>query len=230
MWCGNCQQDVPAVASGAEAASICCARCGDPFPRPPARDTASEAGPLSMVDFPQLEPPPATRSLLDWKLEDELREAERLVQLVRSQSGETAKTCEASAPPASSAAQPSRNTRAGLLTWLLSGLGLAGLVCGCSLLIWSLISGREELWAWGLPTALVSQVVLFCATLLRRDGKPAETTAAATTLVQMQSSTGQMQPSGLSVYFTPPPAGSSSVNPDALRQEIEAAMRRNRAA
>lgn len=235
MWCRNCQQDVPAVVSGADVARICCARCGDPFPGHTAAEGDQGAEPLSIVDFPHNSLSPPTNSLSDWKLEEELREAQRLVQAIRSQSGHHTDTNARAVSTAPQTATPAINA-SGILAWATTGLGLSGVICGSTLLVWSLVSGRHELWTVGLPTVLVSQVVLVCGLLLRRDDNQQptseEVSAASAALVQLQSSAGDIQPSGLSVHFahTGNDSNARRMNSDELRKEIEAALRRNHAA
>jgi len=43
------------------------------------------------------------------------------------------------------------------------------LVCGGTLLIWSLVAGRQELWNVGLPPALVGQIALLVGLVLQID-------------------------------------------------------------
>lgn len=241
MWCRVCQQDVPAVAAKGNAASVCCARCGEVFRGTDSKSASkSSSAALRVVNSSA---PPAWKPH-DWQLEEELREAQRLVRLVTSQSastkavstqpGERTNTPKAEGASRSSGQGPQRpHQGGGTFGWVLSGLGLSGLVCGCTLLVWSLASGRDELWTIGLPTALISQVVLICGILLRRDDSTSNsesTSSPATTLVQVQASQGGMQPSGLSVHFANTASAGQTLNTDQLRREIEAVMQRQRAA
>ena len=237
MWCPTCQQDVPAVAAGPHSARVCCARCGEAV-RTFASDSSEDDAPAQGFDFPRSASVPPASSLLDWKLDDELREAQRLVRLVKSQSdggNRTAEQTDSDPSPKHSPAGARRSSGSGLFGWTLSGLGLSGLVCGCALLIWSLVTGRNELWTIGLPTALVSQVVLVCGVLLKRDDSEVADeqgrSQASTAVIQMQSSMGGMHPSGLSVHFSNASSGGeTSLNSEQLRKEIEAVMRKSRAA
>jgi hypothetical protein len=174
----------------------------------------------------------------DWKLDDELREAQRLVSLIKTQRRQNDPDDDI-APAADTtsgrkAACKTTSGGGGFLSWSLSGLGLSGLVCGCALLVWSLVSQRDELWTMGLPIALVSQVILVCGVLLRRDGEEKASSDrnadASATLVQVQSTAGGMHPSGLSVHFSNNGQPGASLDNDRLRREIEAVMRRPRAA
>lgn len=52
-------------------------------------------------------------------------------------------------------------------TYLALLIGTTALVCGGSLLGWSMISGRAELWNLGLPIALGGQIALLAALLIQ---------------------------------------------------------------
>lgn len=67
---------------------------------------------------------------------------------------------------ASSAQRASRST-IGPWTYLALLIGTTALVCGGSLLGWSMISGRSELWNLGLPIALGGQIALLAALLIQ---------------------------------------------------------------
>jgi len=62
--------------------------------------------------------------------------------------------------------QPGRST-IGPWTYLALLVGTTALVCGGSLLGWSMISGRGELWNLGLPIALGGQIGLLAALLIQ---------------------------------------------------------------
>ena len=62
--------------------------------------------------------------------------------------------------------QPGRST-IGPWTYLALLVGTTALVCGGSLLGWSMISGRGELWNLGLPIALGGQIALLAALLIQ---------------------------------------------------------------
>jgi hypothetical protein len=172
----------------------------------------------------------------DWRLEDELREARRLVRIAQMQAGdeparldgdmaEGAGEVTSPAVPAS----PVQNARGGSnFGWMLAGLGFSGLVCGCALLVWSHVAARAELWSLGLPIALVSQAVLVVGVLLLLDFgaamQPAPVQSApATSHLHVHS--GGLHASGISVHFS---SGSQQSTGDGgqLTRQIEAAMRR----
>lgn len=64
------------------------------------------------------------------------------------------------------ARRASRST-IGPWTYLALLIGTTALVCGGSLLGWSMISGRSELWNLGLPIALGGQIALLAALLIQ---------------------------------------------------------------
>ncbi len=245
MWCRNCQQDVPAVAAAGNSALICCARCGvDLHGRD---DNSAEAAPPYPVESPaplRLADSGGASALDgfdDWKLDDELREAQRLVNKIKAQSEPPENL--ASDEPSDASTGPRRAVAprdtagrgARLLAWARAGRGLAGLGGGCALLFWSIVSRRPELWTVGLPVALVSQVVLIFGMLLRRHGpvdfdNGQRPRAVSSALEQVQASSGGMQPSGVSVHFSNSSGAVAALDTKQLTRQIETVMRRHRAA
>ena len=49
-------------------------------------------------------------------------------------------------------------------------LGTMALVCGGVLLVWSVVTGRTQLWTIGMPVALCGQIVLLVGLILQLDG------------------------------------------------------------
>jgi hypothetical protein len=62
-----------------------------------------------------------------------------------------------------------RGDGAGVLMWFSLGLGTCSLVCGGILLVWSLATGRHELWDIGLPLGLAGQITLLAGLVLQID-------------------------------------------------------------
>jgi hypothetical protein len=56
-----------------------------------------------------------------------------------------------------------------LFAWLVFSFGLMSLTCGAVLIVWSLVTGRHELWRVGLPIALVGQAVILVGIVLLLD-------------------------------------------------------------
>jgi len=67
MWCGDCQQDVPGIAGRAGSHTVQCARCSTII----SQSAGAAAKNPAMLDFE------------DWDLEDELKQADRLLAKVR---------------------------------------------------------------------------------------------------------------------------------------------------
>ncbi len=67
------------------------------------------------------------------------------------------------------ASPPGSSSTLAALTWIALSLGTTTFVCGGMLLGWSLVAGREELWALGLPIALGGQIALLIGLILQLD-------------------------------------------------------------
>jgi hypothetical protein len=245
MWCSHCQQDVPATFARSAKGRTTCARCG--------RGVGLQTCSTSHSEIPAGAPSPATATkspldFSDWKLEDDLREAQRLVRLIQLQCDEPgAREIEtASERDETLAAEPTRHrtttesTSGGgsALGWLVSGSGLSGLVCGCALLVWSHYTGRVDLWSIGLPVALVSQAVLACGLILQCDfgGRKKAVVEAAShappapaTHLHVNAG-GGMHASGLSVHFSATPQQQAvPTNSRSIKHQVEAALKRRAA-
>lgn len=194
MWCFHCRQDVPALAS-AEGQFLRCPRCGRSLDTEPAHD--ARAAPAAGFAEPREGQAPTSAACElplpfdDWELDEQLRHIERVLQAAKTQvqpidMGRQRQTmhCDAAhtglpawhVPLAERHRQgrPKPNNGShllwGLVTWSALLLGTAGLVCGCSLLAWSLTEGPAELWNIGLPVAAVGQVALLVGLVLQVDG------------------------------------------------------------
>ncbi|MDZ7619356.1 MAG: hypothetical protein U1E05_20340 [Patescibacteria group bacterium] len=71
-----------------------------------------------------------------------------------------------------------RAESAGSLAWSALLVGTMVLVCGAILLVWAVATDRGELWAVGLPAAIIGQVLLLVGLVLQldrlwRDGRAA---------------------------------------------------------
>ncbi len=184
MWCQDCRQDVPAIASG-EPPEPRCPRCGSAV----RADTLPSRGEFDVDDL--------IADLDGWELDEELRHIRRML--------------EAAAEPADGAFEPVRfdgaevdglpprhvpslqgmakrsppnshggDTAGRILTWLALAAGTTGFVCGGVLLGWSLAAGRQALWNIGLPTALGGQILLAVGLALHLDRLWRDPRAAAT--------------------------------------------------
>ncbi|MEI8373939.1 MAG: hypothetical protein WCJ35_14010 [Planctomycetota bacterium] len=55
------------------------------------------------------------------------------------------------------------------LAWTTLSLGTAGFVCGLTLMGWSMNTGRQDLWAFGVPIILSGQIALVLGLVLQLD-------------------------------------------------------------
>ncbi len=201
MWCSRCQQDVPAQPSP-KTGKLCCPRCSTEFRCetpgvPPAEEpTSAEASASELSDS----------SFDSWEFDEQLR------QIGRRLSGGSADSTQVkdhlkreilrldpphlTSPswhvPDSPATKPQRRksrrrkpTRAatgGSLAWSVLSVGTMVLVCGAILLVWAVASDRGELWAVGLPVAIIGQVLLLIGLVLQLDRLWRDSRAAAAKL------------------------------------------------
>ena len=172
MWCVQCRQDVPALPSG-DQQGFCCARCGQVL----HNDSAETADAALAYD--------------GWELDEQLRHIERVLQTtaVKDDEAKAIYRREASRfdlphadptawhvpsadplkPLKAKARKTERGSVLGALTWTALSLGMASFLCGSILLGWSLVTGRQELWAVGLPVAIGGQVVLLVGLVMQID-------------------------------------------------------------
>lgn len=150
-------------------------------------DAASSVSPeAERQETPQVESPaPVRRSppVDDWELEADLAAVTRMMRSLRIDSASTSTPRPLSASPAATtslpplaaaAAQGERRTRrsrrTGLFTWPILMLGMMAFTCGGVLLGWSFVTGRGELWAYGMPAVLAGQGLLVLGLVLQLEG------------------------------------------------------------
>jgi len=194
MWCSACQQDVPGIASTDSEGGMCCATCGQAIASESENHSVAELN-TSVTDVSHLAGPPPV-DLEDWELDEDLRAVDRIVKKVHANVGTSADESTAdTADPAFDAiltwhdhlkhppALPSdgvvarpksagekRKPKTSFLSWAALSLGLMAFVCGGVLLIWSLATGRGDLWSLGLPLALGGQAALLIGVVFQMDG------------------------------------------------------------
>ncbi|PQO42852.1 hypothetical protein [Blastopirellula marina] len=178
MWCPNCQTQVAGIASAKEHATLVCAKCqtrlaadAEKSPRKTATTSASQPLPGLQLDSHRMQ---ATLSRID-----------RLVQRF----GEPAAFEETGHPTASRrpASQPAEdrapepiqadNSFPWLATFSLAA-GVMLLVCGCFLIVWSVVAQRPDLFSIGFPISVISLACMALAACLYfqdASGKQAET-------------------------------------------------------
>jgi len=179
MWCRQCQQDVPAIASSGER-KFCCPRCGEAVGGQYPADTDAKTS--------SSDPPPASARAEEmpatdcWELDERLWDIAQVLQVDtvgghrrdKAGRGEVTRFDQAHEEIKASGAvfnrgsmNTSKKTPGTLISsfisaliWAALSLGTAALVCGGVLLGWSLWTGRGELWSIGLPIAAGGQISL----------------------------------------------------------------------
>lgn len=168
--------------------TFCCPRCGGGLPAQSPGHPGDEVPGRDRPDGDEAD----WRPTLDdgWELDQQLEhiervlrsrkagspkvpagDAEQVARLDPSHDGPSAWHAPAAGKPARGSkptAHPSYYALA-VLTWIALSLGTTAFVCGGMLLGWSLVTGREELWAIGLPVALCGQIALLVGLVLQLD-------------------------------------------------------------
>lgn len=180
MWCKRCQQDVPAVAKSDDASIIYCARCGTNMRRQEVERRDDCESDNSARPAEALTP---CEEFEHWQWDEDLQEAERLIHAALAETANLAESdshqpkAHAAIAATDSKTQPSgrrsrrqarRKTAGGsLLSTIVVGIGLSGMMCGGALLVWAHVATRSDLWNIGLPVALAGQAVLVLGLLVQ---------------------------------------------------------------
>jgi hypothetical protein len=189
MWCQQCQQDVPAIASSGDR-KFCCPRCGQAVggqsPSGTDAKTSSSDPPLESACAAEIP------SFDCWEFDDQLWHIAQALQVDtapghRREKGNAREVFRYDqahdalnprhAPPTPVSRERKSEIHSGsiagsllaMLIWAALYLGTAALVCGGILLGWSLWTGRGELWKIGLPIAAGGQISLLIGLLLQID-------------------------------------------------------------
>jgi hypothetical protein len=209
MWCKNCRQDTPGIATP-ETGVVHCAKCRQELTEPSGGESPSKAEESNIGVVPEwafVESPPL--DLDSWQWDSDLHEARRLVRSFgsmherhaakradqppkpwvppRDPSREPART-----PPAKRTAKP-RSLAIQFLAWSALSLGIMALVFGGVLLAWSCWSGHQKLWTLGLPFALGGQAALILGLVLQLDGVWQSSRDAATALNQLDEQVDELR-------------------------------------
>ena len=224
MWCSTCQQDVPAIAVPEHGNRLGCARCHGSFGERTKPEVAAasdiQPGAAEATPDPSFAPPP----LDDWNLDADLAAVTRLMQSLRlehagvpavpsSPTSSRTKTAFHDLHPAQALTghhfhAASTGKRSHWFAWPALMLGMMGFTCGAVLLTWSFLTGRGDLWTYGMPAVLGGQALLVLGLVLQLEGlwhnnretrdtlqeldrELAELRHATTLLTSSQSSAGQ---------------------------------------
>ena len=186
MWCPVCQQDTPPVAAISDELAVCCALCGGPFGEgefdEAPLDDAALADDDSLESAAALLFDTSILDLHDWRLENDLADAERLIHSLRTAGPELAHE-EIKLPPRDEASARGMARREKKIThqrgapplavfcsWAALSLGVMTFAAGAVLLGWSFFAGRSELWSYGLPMTLAGQAGLLIGLILQLEG------------------------------------------------------------
>jgi len=149
----------------------------------------------STADDPNLTIVPEPLPIPDgWELEEQLRHIERVLKAgslsgkppVSPEEGRwmrldaahrvapdwhqpTAKEEQKKAPKRKAPKARQRGSWTAALSWVMLSLGSMALAFGGVLLGWSMTAGRDDLWAIGMPVAVVGQLVLLAGFILQLD-------------------------------------------------------------
>ncbi len=176
MWCPECRQEVPGIATGATG-RICCVRCRAPLPstgkaKPVPNESNTGPAPAASTPSPEVELAAhldALERLTAWDFGEDLSPvdwtqlemADLEVEVPYRRHGAYDQPhpnlrgwhrAGAGSPPA--ARGFFRSSRKSLLGWILLSCGLASFFCGAALLTWSLFGERSDLWTIGVPITL----------------------------------------------------------------------------
>jgi hypothetical protein len=173
MWCTNCQQDVPALASGDTAR---CAQCGRFLKRRADAPFAISASSAAVDDFsppnfalPVPEAPVSPSD--DWLLQQQVRHLQRRLRLSGSTDFAPAfsstiasepTTIKFPAPPAASV-----RPRSPIAAWIMIILGSIAFISGAAVITLATISGHDDLLCLGIPLALAGHLGLTFSLVLQ---------------------------------------------------------------
>lgn len=178
MWCPNCQTQVAGIASAQEHSALVCAKCQTQL------TASSEASQAKSKATSSSQPLPGIR-LDSHRMQATLSRIDRLVQRLGEPTDfEEPKQPQTSRRPApqpeyDKPAEPLRteNSFPWLATFSLAA-GVMLLVCGCFLIVWSVVARRPDLFSIGFPISVISLACMALAACLffqDASGKQAET-------------------------------------------------------
>lgn len=226
MWCHNCGQDVPRVASP-ESGRMCCLRCGKPVGQEPSARSQRDSAPVGDRAASDCDVPGRRPSGYDgWALDEDLRHVGRLLgtadRAERPRSKRRLRIDAAHDGPlgphphqGARAAKPAPGEGSvvgalvGAIAWLTLTLGLMTSTCGGVLLVWAAVARRSDLWDVGLPIALVGLLGLVVAMVLQLDRLAGDHRRTAARLAQFDSRLVQLRRDAAMSSADARPAGAS---------------------
>jgi hypothetical protein len=204
MWCTNCQQDVPALASGDTAR---CAQCGRFLKRRADAPFAISASSAAVDDFsppnfalPVPEAPVSPSD--DWLLQQQVRHLQRRLRLSDSADFAPAfSPVAASEPTTIKFPTTSVRRRSPIAAWIMIVLGSIAFICGAAVITLATISGHDDPLCLGIPLALAGHLgltfglVLQLSHLSRANHRLAEMLESTNSHVQQMNAANHRAPS-----------------------------------
>jgi DNA-directed RNA polymerase subunit RPC12/RpoP len=215
MWCTNCGQDVPGIASKKREGSIVCTRCGSNVGVGAERETQPVSSQVRADPFDDDSP---SVDFGDWESEEDIRAAEHLVHRIKGQTGpKVAEDPQQSATngyhdtvgpwhtqpkslPSRRAADtrpagrpPEPKYRVSRIAVFTATVGTMALLCGGGLLVWGYASGRNDLWSLGLPLTFGGQAALLLGIFLQVDSLWRSNRATSESLDELDESLADLR-------------------------------------
>jgi hypothetical protein len=142
----------------------------------------------------------------------------------------------AAPPPKSSPARPasiqhvSNDRSVAILAWTALFLGTTGFTCGLALIVWSAITGRQDLMAIGSPISLAGQIVLVVGLVLQLDRVRRESRRAAEKLEAVDEQLHDLKTTTAALGNTHGPSGAfyahwaGGAGPDVLLGDLKSQL------
>ena len=176
MWCGQCGQDGPAVPATDDPDAIICLNCRATYTEAPTTydgrltrvDSSHSPGKSSGTAWREpdvVEPPPIVDDDDFWFEPEDLHEDVAAVPLMPTKLPDQVSQSERRRRR-----RRRRHRRSALICWTMLSIGVALFVCGASLIGWSLLEERDELWNIGAPIVLAGQATFLIGLVLQLDG------------------------------------------------------------
>ena len=197
MWCGQCGQDVPAVPAADDPEAIVCLNCRTTYTEPVATtkrrvtrvDSSHNPGKSTTWREPgNIEPPPLVDDEVFWFEPEALQDDVSAVPLIPAKLPDQTSKSERRRRR-----RRRRHRRSALICWSLLSFGVALFVCGASLIGWSLLEERDELWNIGAPIVLAGQATFLIGLVLQLDGIWHQSRAATRNLDELDEKLAALQ-------------------------------------
>ncbi len=196
MWCGQCGHEGPAVPAADDPDAIVCLNCRTTY----TETSSTQSGRVTRVDSSHLpgnsgtwqepdvvEPPPIVDDDDFWFEPEELHDDVAAVPLL------PARLPDKSSQSERRRRRRRRHRRSALICWTMLSIGVALVVCGASLIGWSLLEERDELWNISAPIVLAGQATFLIGLVLQLDGIWHQSRAASKNLDELDERLSALQ-------------------------------------